>query len=107
MADASRYGTICGDPSGRLSGFREKQPGAGTISAGIYLFKPRLLDEFPAKRPLSFESDVFPSWLERGINLRMFEADMPFLDIGTPESLPLAESFVRKNTRWFPTATDR
>lgn len=100
-ADASRYGTVRGDSGGRLSGFREKQPGAGTINAGVYLFQSRLLDEFPEKFPLSFENDVFPPWLERGINLRLFEADAPFLDIGTPESLPQAEHFIRQNTHWF------
>ena len=32
-------------PDGLLKGFREKQPGAGWINAGIYLLKAKLLGD--------------------------------------------------------------
>jgi len=97
MTDAARYGTLAADADGRLTGFREKQPGAGVVNAGIYLFKHELLKRFPAERPLSFESGVFPHWLQTGVRLRIWAASAPFLDIGTPESLAQAEAFVARH----------
>ncbi len=101
VADASRYGTLLADPAGRLTGFEEKRPGRGVISAGIYLLRPRLLDHFPAGLPLSFERDVFPEWIERKVHLQLCGAEAPFLDIGTPESLPQAEAFICDNLDQF------
>ncbi|OLE45615.1 MAG: hypothetical protein AUI36_22515 [Cyanobacteria bacterium 13_1_40CM_2_61_4] len=97
MADAARYGTLAFDESRRLLRFEEKRPGAGVINAGVYLLKPELLTRFPSARPLSFEKDVFPSLLAGGARLRVHATDAPFLDIGTPESLALAESFICEN----------
>jgi D-glycero-alpha-D-manno-heptose 1-phosphate guanylyltransferase len=94
VPDASRYGTLSFNGRKRLTGFEEKKTGAGVISAGLYLLKPSLLAEFPPVRPLSFEHEVFPHWLARGLDLRVHVTQAPFLDMGTPESLPLAEPFV-------------
>ena len=94
MPDASRYGTLIFDDRNRLTRFAEKKAGAGVINAGLYLLKPPLLAEFPPKRPLSFEHEVFAHWLARGLDLRVHVAKAPFFDMGTPESLPLAETFV-------------
>src|SRR5262249_20170538 len=97
VSDTSRYGRIIFDPTGRLLKFEEKQPGNGVINAGIYFFKPALLSRFPSKRPLSFEQDVFPQLLAQGTHLQVSVTAAPFLDIGTPESLPQAEAFVDRN----------
>lgn len=94
MPDASRYGTLVFDGQNRLVRFAEKCPGSGVINAGLYLLKPALLSEFPPQRPLSFERDVFAHWLARGLDLRVHVTQAPFFDMGTPESLPLAETFV-------------
>ncbi len=101
MADASRFGTISQNAHGELTGFNEKKPGAGDINAGVYLFRDSTLKKFPAKSPLSFETDVFPALIGGGVRLKTMVADAPFLDIGTPDSLPQAESFVRKNLAQF------
>jgi NDP-sugar pyrophosphorylase family protein len=101
MPDASRYGTLEMDPDGRLARFREKQSGAGIINAGVYLFRTTLLPLFPQLTPLSFETDVFPALMEQNIQLDVRVEDAPFLDIGTPESLALAESFVIEHRRCF------
>jgi D-glycero-alpha-D-manno-heptose 1-phosphate guanylyltransferase len=101
MPDASRYGTIERDATGALAGFREKQAGAGVISAGVYVFRSELVAEFPPATPLSFEKDVFPAWSARRVRLKVCVADAPFLDVGTPESLPLAEKFVRDHPEFF------
>jgi D-glycero-alpha-D-manno-heptose 1-phosphate guanylyltransferase len=101
VPDAGRFGTLEIAPDGRLLGFAEKRPGAGVINAGIYFFRARLLREAPSQRPLSFEKDVFPGWLAKGRNFQVVEASPPFLDIGTPESLALAEEFISGNQQWF------
>jgi len=101
VADASRFGTILQNANGDLTGFNEKQPGAGVINAGVYLFRASAIDSFPDKTPLSFETEVFPALIAGGVRLKVCVTDAPFLDIGTPESLPLAEAFVRRNAHFF------
>ena len=101
VTDASRYGTIAFDAKGNLQRFEEKKAGAGVINAGVYLLRHAALDDFAPQRPLSFEREVFPSMLTRRQGLCVCIADAPFLDIGTPESLPQAEAFIRQNMGQF------
>ena len=101
IEDASRYGTLATDASGNLLSFQEKRPGSGVINTGIYLLRHELLDEFPAPRPLSIEQDVFPSLIQRGRRLQVVPTEAPFLDIGTPESLPQADAFISGNQSHF------
>lgn len=97
MEDASRYGTLVQNEAGELAGFREKRAGSGLINAGVYLFRAALVETFPEKRPLSFETDVFPMLAERNARLKVCVTQASFLDIGTPESLPQAEAFIREH----------
>lgn len=97
VEDASRFGTLEVDSAGRLQGFREKRPGRGWINGGVYLFRRRLLDRFPARVPLSLETEVFPPLLESGVHLQVIEKHADFLDIGTPESYDRAEAFVARH----------
>ncbi|HWY77977.1 MAG TPA: sugar phosphate nucleotidyltransferase [Verrucomicrobiae bacterium] len=101
VPDASRYGTLGIGSAGELLRFLEKQPGSGVINSGIYLLRHSLLSQFPDQTPLSLERDVFPSWLARGMRLQTVVTEAPFLDIGTPESLPQAEDFIRQNMEQF------
>lgn len=101
LDDAARYGTLDVDSDGRLRGFREKQPGAGWVNAGVYLLRDRLLTSIPTGRPMSFETELFPRLLADGSNLRVVSCSADFLDIGTPETLGQVESFVSANRIWF------
>ena len=101
MADASRYGTLVQGPASRLVQFDEKKAGPGIINAGVYLFRAEALSAMPRRSPLSFEKDVFPEMLQRGYQFRICCADGPFLDIGTPESLPQADGFIRAGADYF------
>jgi NDP-sugar pyrophosphorylase family protein len=101
VPDASRFGTISQNANGELSGFNEKKSGAGIINAGVYLFRASAIEIFPKKFPLSFETDIFPALIASGVHLKVCVTDAPFLDIGTPESLPLAENFIRENAGCF------
>jgi D-glycero-alpha-D-manno-heptose 1-phosphate guanylyltransferase len=96
MADAGRYGTLSLSSTGRLLKFAEKKPGAGIINAGIYLLSRSLLEPFPRGRKLSMEEELLPALIAQGANLACEVAEnAPFLDIGTPESVKQAETFVR------------
>ena len=64
--------------------------------SGVYLFRDRLLKQFPQKKPLSFEYDVFPELLQQAVCLKVHPVQAPFLDIGTPASLSQAEAFVQQ-----------
>ena len=101
VADASRYGTLAIGPAGELRGFAEKRPGKGVINAGMYLLRSTLVRELPGTLPLSFEQEVFPQLIARGLLLKVCAVEAPFLDIGTPESLRQAESFVEQNRAQF------
>jgi NDP-sugar pyrophosphorylase family protein len=93
VPDASRYGSVGADASGRITRFEEKKPEAspGWINAGIYLFERELLAAIPPKETISLERQVFPAWIGRG--LFGFKLGGRFVDIGTPESLAEAERF--------------
>jgi D-glycero-alpha-D-manno-heptose 1-phosphate guanylyltransferase len=97
MEDCSRYGSLECGPDGNILHFNEKRPGAGIINAGIYIFRKKCLEVFPRKNPLSFEFDVFPALLSIGKKIRVIETDAPFIDIGLPETVKLAEAFIKKH----------
>lgn len=92
--DASRYGSVSTDTSGRVRGFVEKgQGGAGWISAGVYLLRPSCLEAIAAGQPASIEQDVFPALAGAGA-LCAYRAQARFLDIGTPQSYAAAGRFL-------------
>jgi D-glycero-alpha-D-manno-heptose 1-phosphate guanylyltransferase len=96
IADAGRFGTLEINAQSRLTAFREKRPGAGTINAGVYAFNGAALLRQPPQRPLSFEIDVFPALASSG-RVAVVSTEAPFLDIGTPETLAEAERFIAQN----------
>ncbi|MGK7958617.1 MAG: nucleotidyltransferase family protein [Crocosphaera sp.] len=95
--DASRYGSLVFNKSNTLTNFAEKQVGQGFINGGVYLFRHETLQAFPSEVPLSFEYDVFPTLLKQNIQIKVHPIEAPFLDIGTPETLPQAETFIKEN----------
>ena len=89
MDDASRYGVVALDGD-RVSAFSDRPTSGrgGMISAGIYRFDRRLLDELsPA---CSLETDILPRLVARGV-LRGTVGDGYFRDIGTPEDYASAQ----------------
>jgi NDP-sugar pyrophosphorylase family protein len=99
VEEGSRYGTLDVDDRGRLRAFREKAAASGPalINSGIYCLASELFDGFPLGQPASIERDYFPAWLAAGVSFRVVPVPGPFLDIGTPESLGQAETFLRRN----------
>ena len=61
VENASRYGTVNVDASGRITGFAEKtgSQAPGLVNGGIYVFNQSVLQHIP-EGPASLEKDVFP-----------------------------------------------
>jgi len=93
MDDTSRYGRVDMDETGLVTSFVEKGAGNGHgyINAGIYLLKRSVMEGIPAGTAFSLEREVFPGLIGRG--LFGYPVDVPFLDIGTPESYAMTEAF--------------
>jgi NDP-sugar pyrophosphorylase family protein len=91
VPEVARFGAVDMDREGRILAFREKGgQGSGAINAGVYVLDAGVLRAIPRGRPCSLEREIFPTLLGR---MRGFLVDAPFIDIGTPESLALAQSF--------------
>jgi 8-oxo-dGTP pyrophosphatase MutT (NUDIX family)/UTP-glucose-1-phosphate uridylyltransferase len=96
VPDASRYGSLEWDDSGRMTRFLEKSAstGAGPINAGVYLVSQGLLSSLQAE-PLSLERQVLPRRaVERQV--KVFPSDAPFLDIGIPADYAAAAGFFQR-----------
>ena len=84
--DVSSYGVVSTDDEGKVLEFREKAPGpapTNRINAGAYVIEKSVVDLIPAGRAVSFEREVFPQMVGRG--LYGWAADGYWIDIGTPE----------------------
>ncbi|MCP4599444.1 MAG: NTP transferase domain-containing protein [Proteobacteria bacterium] len=91
--DVSRYGRVRLDDDSAVVGFDEKdsQGGPGWINAGIYLIERALLKEIPPGKQISLEKDIFPNWVGKGFY--GWKNPGRFLDIGTEQSLAMAQQF--------------
>ena len=102
VSDTARFGRLLIDDKGCVTQFEEKAEagGPGRINAGVYLIEREAIEEIPSGRIVSIERDIFPQWIGRG--LYACAAAGPFIDIGTPESYSLAETFFagRKWGQW-------
>jgi len=95
LADTGRFGRL-EEKAERLVRFSEKtKGGSGLINAGIYRIPASWLEEIPAGRIASMETDLFPGWLREGREVCVLRETGAFLDIGTPESLASADNFAR------------
>ena len=95
VADATPYGLVVADPSGRVLSFSEK-PDLGTrgtsllprerptISAGSYVLGSAVLDRIASDRPVSIEREIFPQIVADGA-LAALVSDTYWLDTGTPQ----------------------
>ena len=82
------YGLAETDESGRVLRFREKPKGdeitTNTINAGIYVLDPEILRHVPPDESVSFEYDLFPTLVAKGVPVYGFVSDHYWTDIGTP-----------------------
>ena len=94
VENASRYGTVHLDASGRVTGFAEKtgSEAPGLVNGGIYIFNHSVLQQIP-EGPASLERDVFPRLLAQGVYGQ--EQRGMFIDIGTPTDYARAQELLR------------
>ncbi len=93
--ESGRYGRVDVDEHGFISAFREKQAddGPGLINAGVYAFSKAGWDLIDACDGPSLERDVFST--QAVSTLAAYDAGaVPFIDIGTPESLQAAARII-------------
>ncbi len=84
VEDPSSYGVIVTDGDGEVEAFIEKPRGEAPsklINAGIYVLEREIVAEIPEGRAVSFEREVFPALVGRG--LYGVEREGYWLDIGT------------------------
>lgn len=94
VEDASRYGRVVMDGA-RITGFAERSsvPGRGLINGGVGVFSRRIIDRIVPGRAVSIEAEVYP--LVARASLLFGKAySSAFIDIGVPEDLERAQSFI-------------
>ena len=86
VEDTASYGVVPTDERGRVEAFLEKAAGevpTNRINAGSYVVEREVVADIPAGRAVSFEREVFPALVGRG--LYGYDAAGYWIDIGTPE----------------------
>lgn len=94
VEDPSAYGLVQADERFRIKRFLEKpkpeevgKNGVNTINAGIYVLEPSILELVPTDEAKSFEYDVFPAILEKGLPFFAYVmANTYWRDLGNPKS---------------------
>jgi D-glycero-alpha-D-manno-heptose 1-phosphate guanylyltransferase len=90
VADASRYGAVY-VRNNRVIGFTAGgKPGAGLINSGAFLIHPGIFANFDLPKVFSFERDYLPLAIH-SVDIRVFETEGWFLDIGVPEDFDRAQ----------------
>ena len=81
------YGVVVTDEKGCISRFIEKPSWAraysDTVNTGIYIFSKEIFDHIPENTECDFAKDVFPSLLEKGINIHAYTAEGYWCDVGS------------------------
>lgn len=95
MDDTRRYGRVETGADGFICRFTEKgaDEGPGLINAGVYLFSGPALSELCEGQGPSLERD-FLQTRAPGAALTFDAGPVPFVDIGTPESLAAAAAIL-------------
>lgn len=86
VEDTRSYGVVPTAAGGEVEAFLEKSdapPPTNRVNAGIYVLERGLLEEVDSGRPVSFEREVFPGLVGRGLFGHPVEGY--WVDIGTPE----------------------
>lgn len=96
--ESGRFGRVDLDDDNKIAAFREKMDhgGPGLINAGVYGFSTAGWDMIDSVDGASLERDVFG--VQPPATLAAYDAGaVPFIDIGTPESLAIAAQVIGGN----------
>lgn len=98
VPEIARYGQVAFDETDRVTQFLEKgSTGSGWINAGIYLLPTTEARTIPPETSFSLERELFPPLATQGC-LFAHRVHADFIDIGTPESFSMADSFFSQAT---------
>ena len=98
MDPADRYGLVDVDDGGRITRFREKEPGAaGLINAGVYLLRRSALKASDYPKRFSLERDFFERQVGT-LHVQGAVQDGYFVDIGVPEDYERAKGYFRNDS---------
>ena len=68
------------------------------INAGIYIFEPNILKEFPKSKAVSLEREVYPLLLKKGYSIAVYKSEEYWIDIGTIEKYIKAHQDILSRT---------
>jgi NDP-sugar pyrophosphorylase family protein len=95
-------GVIQWDGEDRVSGYVEKPTTDYTVSMGIYVFEPRVLDYIPVGEYLDFP-DLILKLLANGERVSGYTFDGYWMDLGRPDDYIQAnDDFNRMKTQFLP-----
>ena len=87
--EVSHYGVVVPSKENTVIEFQEKpsveEAKSNYINTGIYVFNKRIFDFIPKNEKYDFAKNVFPSLLEAGEKINVFEIFSYWSDIGTIE----------------------
>jgi len=95
-------GVIQWDGDGRVSGYIEKPTTDYTVSMGMYIFEPRVLEYIPAGEYLDFPNLVL-KLIAQGERVSGYTFDGYWMDLGRPDDYAQAnEDFSRMKKQFLP-----
>lgn len=88
VEDPTPFGLIFTNDDGRVTKFLEKPSWdlitVKTINAGTYVVDPKIFKEVPKGQSYSFERQLYPALLEKGVPMFGYLSDAYWIDIGNP-----------------------
>ena len=94
------FGVLTANANGTLSGFAEKPVTDFLVSMGVYAASREILDRVPKGRKFGFD-DLMLELLRRGEQVRVYQYEGCWLDIGRPDDYTRAiEEFERGKDRF-------
>jgi mannose-1-phosphate guanylyltransferase len=109
VEDTRPYGVAALGAEDRIARFVEKPAPADApshwINAGVQVWNRGVLDRIPRGRPVSFETEIVPGLLERGVY--GFRSSGFWEDAGTPQRLLRAQRLLFDAGRGVPSARPR
>lgn len=96
VPDARAFGCVPTDARGRVTGFVEKSehPVTDQVNAGCYVFRRRVVDGIPARRPVSVERETFPELVAGRAVVVGYVDTAYWRDVGSPQALVAASADV-------------
>lgn len=97
--DVGRYDAVSLFKGRYIFSLKKIGSGQGLVNGGVCFMNSAAVSlaasENLAKEPLSLENDIFQSWISGGkCEFFGYTNDMPFIDIGVPETFLRAEKFL-------------